>query len=181
MILQNIRFKFTKNSTTGKLFIDNAFSGIYILEPTDMGLEDSMTLAQIMAVKNPRLAVTPKKYTAIPSGTYDLRMVPVAPAFLAHYPYFIQTKVYQLPEVQNIKDYSSVLFHIGNFENAVKQDSEACQIVGNTMAEDAVYGSGQAFEILKTKFPTIAAGGVKYTISRDAQAWLAWQGNNSNQ
>lgn len=171
MKLLNTRTIFTDNSTIGKLTVDGEFL-CYILEPADKGLDDGMTIAQIISTKNERLAMVPKKYTAIPTGTYPLLMVPVAPAFLQHYPYFIKEGIKDLPELQNIKDYGSVLIHIGNYENATKQDSEACQIVGMNTATDFVGGSGVAFDSLKAKcFAAISAGGVTYEIVRDPVAW----------
>jgi hypothetical protein len=180
MKLVNLRHKFSTNSTIGTLYVDGV-ALCNILEPADMGLEDSMTLSHIIAVKNPRMAANPKKFTAIPIGIYPLKLVSGAGIF-NRFPFLKEKytitgeagkKPFMVPELQNIKDYAEVLLHPGNYP----RDTEGCSLVGKFIAgPDFIGDTPDAFYELDSRcFEEIAKGGVTYEIQRDAQAWAAFQ------
>ena len=164
MKLINTRFAFTHNSTIGKLTVDNQIL-CYILEPTDRGLEDSMALEDIQKRK-----IWGK--TAIPTGTYELKLISGAGIFNRFH--FLADKYtvtgetgkipFEIPELQNVKDFSDVLIHPGNYP----KDTEGCSLVGGTIETDFVGATPAAFEALRVHcFDAIRAGGVTYTLQRD--------------
>jgi len=167
MKLVNTRLIFTENSTIGKLTVDGAFL-CYILEPTDRGLDASMPLSELQ-----RLKVFGK--TAIPIGTYNLQLISGVP-IINRFPWitkYYPNNTFMVPELENVPDYEAVLLHPGNYP----KDTEGCSLVGMTIAgPDFVGDTPDAFvKLQKTCFDEIKAGNATYTLTRDPQAWTAFQ------
>ena len=108
---------FTDNSTTGKLFINGEFF-CYTLEDKDRGLNDGMNVLTIKAKKIWGL-------TAIPKGTYDLR-ISLSNRFKR-----------LLPEILNVKGFEGIRIHRGNYAG----NSLGCILVGAKRGADAVFES----------------------------------------
>ncbi len=101
---------FEKGATyrKGHLYYNNKLI-MTTLEPTDRGLDERMSLEQIMRIKVPG-------QTAIPYGTYVVIME-YSPKFKMKTPHLLNTKGFQLIEI-----------HVGNSS----VDTEGCILVGMT-------------------------------------------------
>lgn len=130
MILKVIAIKKTANSTISTLLINEEFE-CYVLEPTDRGLTQSMSLADISAKKVPG-------QTAIPEGTYDVTID------------FSNRFQCDMPLINNIPDYDGVRIHPGNYP----KDTEGCLLLGTDTGEDEVMNSRVAFAAF---FPKLKA------------------------
>lgn len=178
MKLLNVRQIFTEKSTIGKLYVDNVFI-CYVMEPTDRGLNSSMTPQQIIAIKQPG-------QTAIPIGTYPLLLVSGAGIF-NEFP-FLKNKytitgesgkeTFMVPELHGIIDFDQVLLHPGNYP----RDTKGCSLVGMTIAgPDFIGDTPDAFYKLdSTCFAAIKLGGVEYEIQRNPDTWAAFQSSKTN-
>lgn len=108
----------------GKLYID----GIYqcdVLEDVDRGLDDSMTVDEILKKKV-------KGQTAIPTGTY--------PIYITYSPKYKK----KMPLVDNVKGYSGIRIHSGN----THKDTEGCLLVGKNKEVGKVLESRVTFNQL---------------------------------
>lgn len=112
----------------GKYFCDT-------IEDTDRGLDDSMTLKEILKRKI-------KGLTAIPVGVYGIIMNAISPKFSKKQQYqFCKGK---LPRLINVKGFDGVLIHIGN----TAKDSEGCILVGYNKIKGQVTNSTDTFRRL---------------------------------
>ena len=125
------------NSSTyciGHLYIDGKFF-CDTLEDCDRGLDNSMPLKQIQAMKI-------KSKTAIPTGTYNITLRVVSPRLSKKSAYkFCNGKV---PRLVNVKGYDGVLIHIGN----KAEDSLGCILVGENKEKGKVINSTATFHRL---------------------------------
>lgn len=121
------REEFTKDSTIGKLYIDNEFF-CYVLEDCDRGLDQSMSALEIKARKIFGV-------TAIPTGTY--KVITSMSARMKRL----------LPEVINVKGFTGIRIHRGNYAS----DSLGCLIVGMRKAYNSVFDSTIAETALMRK------------------------------
>lgn len=121
------REEFTKNSTIGKLYIDNEFF-CYVLEDCDRGLDQSMSALEIKARKIFGV-------TAIPTGTY--KVITSMSARMKRL----------LPEVLGVTGFTGIRIHRGNYAS----DSLGCLIVGMRKAYDSVFDSTIAETALMRK------------------------------
>lgn len=110
------------------------------LEDTDRGLDQSMTTKEIEEKKV-------YGETAIPYGRYEITMKVQSPKYKA-YKQYQKCKGY-LPRLKNVKGYSGVLIHIGNWP----KDSAGCILVGKNEVKGAVVNSTywfwKLYDILK--------------------------------
>lgn len=125
----------------GKYFCDT-------LEDTDRGLRESMTEAEIAAIKV-------KGATAIPTGTYRIDMQTRSPRF---------GRV--LPRLISVKGYAGVLIHSGN----TAADTEGCILVGENRERGKVLNSRATLEHLLAFLRAAQAEGeeIELTITRSA-------------
>ena len=116
------------------------------LEDTDRGLRESMTEAEIAALKV-------KGATAIPTGTYRIDMQTRSPRF---------GRV--LPRLVSVKGYSGVLIHSGN----TADDTEGCILVGENRERGKVLNSRATLESLLVFLRAAQAEGeeIELTITR---------------
>ena len=123
----------------GKYFCDT-------LEDTDRGLRESMTEAEIAAIKV-------KGATAIPTGTYRIDMQTRSPRF---------GRV--LPRLVSVKGYAGVLIHSGN----TAADTEGCILVGENRERGKVLNSRATLERLLVFLRAAQAEGeeIELTITR---------------
>lgn len=129
LILKRIAFKDTY--TIGRLYVD----GVYFcdtLEDKDRGLDDSMTVEEILRKK---------KYgqTAIPTGTYKVQIT-YSPKYKR-----------MMPLLLGVKGYSGIRIHSGNTD----KDTLGCLLVGlNTkvgMVTDSRNTYSRLYALMKDK------------------------------
>lgn len=114
------RHTFTNNSTIGSLTIDGRFYS-YVLEDRDRGLDQKMSLTEIITRKIFGI-------TAIPTGIYQVKLS-------------MSNRFKRLmPEILNVKGFSGVRIHRGNYAG----DSLGCLIVGLRKGIDSVFESTAA-------------------------------------
>lgn len=102
--------------TIGKLYVDGEYF-CDTLEDTDRGLDQSMSEAEILAVKV-------AGETAIPTGTYNVTLQVVSPKFGKKTAYaFCGGK---LPRLLEVKGFEGILIHGGN----TAADTAGCILVG---------------------------------------------------
>jgi len=141
MELQLKRETFTDESTIGSLTIDNKFE-CFILEDKDRGLNDNLTLEQILKVK-----VYGK--TAIPYGRYEIDWTMSA-----------RFKVF-MPILLNVKGYSGIRIHKGNTE----VDSLGCLLCGTRKKNNMITESTLATRNLYTKIEAAKKQGQRIFIT----------------
>lgn len=108
----------------GKLYIDGKWF-CDVIEDTDRGLDDSMTVEEILKKKV-------KGETAIPTGIY--------PVYLTYSPKYKK----QMPLIDNVKGYSGIRIHSGN----TSKDTEGCLIVGKNKEVGKVLESRKTYDAL---------------------------------
>lgn len=178
MQIQNIRKIFTLNSTIGELSIDGVPADIFIMEPCDLGLDDSLTLPAIIQAKADHFTKT-KEYVAIPTGkAYRLTMYAPPASFMARFPLFVNNKITEIPLFTGIKGYGGVFIHPGIIEIASHQQSEGCQMpaLGVGTAPDTTVQSNEGWMSFMEKCgAAIKSGTATYEPVRDADAWNAFK------
>lgn len=117
--------------TIGNLFInDKKFCDT--LEDTDRGLDASMSVSKIIALKKFGI-------TAIPKGTYEVVMNVVSAKFSKYKQYtFCGGRV---PRLLNVPGYDGVLMHIGN----KPEDTDGCILVGKNTTKGVITSSTETF------------------------------------
>ena len=111
----------------GKLYID----GIYecdTIEDTDRGLDDSMSVKEVLNKKI-------KGQTAIPCGTYPIE--------ITYSPKYKRL----MPLILNVKGYSGIRIHSGN----TSKDTEGCLLVGKNTVVGMVTDSRNTYQKLYAK------------------------------
>lgn len=104
--------------TIGRLYVDGVLL-CNTLEDKDRGLTQLMPLSKIKEVK---IAAV----TAIPAGTYTIRMDIISPKYSLKPWYFKSCHGGRLPRLENVPGYSGILIHPGN----KAADTEGCILVG---------------------------------------------------
>ena len=141
MELQLKRETFTEQSTIGTLTIDGVFE-CFILEDKDRGLNDTLTLDQILKVK-----VYGK--TAIPYGRYEIDWTMSA-----------RFKVF-MPILLNVKGYAGIRIHKGNTEI----DSLGCLLCGTRKITNRITESTLATKNLYAKIENAKKQGQRIYIT----------------
>lgn len=117
----------TNRSTIGELTVNGVFE-CFILEDKDRGLQQGMTLSELMALKI-------KTRTAIPSGRYEI-VVNFSDRFQK-----------MLPLLLDVPAFAGIRIHPGNTDT----DTEGCLLPGKTKSPDMVGSSRAAFTVLFDK------------------------------
>ena len=141
MELQLKREIFTDESTIGSLTIDGKFE-CYILEDKDRGINNTLTLEQILRVK-----VYGK--TAIPYGRYEVDWTMSA-----------RFKVF-MPILLNVKGYAGIRIHKGNTEI----DSLGCLLCGTRKKSNMITESTLATKNLYAKIEAVKKQGQRIYIT----------------
>ena len=123
-----------KDYTIGDLYV-NGKKFCETLEDTDRGLDDRMSLNEIIRGK-----VYGK--TAIPTGVYRVQMGVESPKFGSRS--WAVRWGGRLPRVLNVKGFEGVLVHCGN----TAADTEGCVLVGENKQKGAVINSQATFDRL---------------------------------
>lgn len=140
-LLLNRKYKNCKNGSRvyciGKMYVD----GVYVcdtIEDKDWGWDANTPTAEIALTKKKN-----KSLTAIPHGTYKVRMDRVSPKFnkYAYYHNFCGGK---LPYLCDVRGFEGILIHKG----VTEKSSAGCIIVGYNTIKGQVTNSQKAFESL---------------------------------
>lgn len=126
--------KWKKNEyTIGKLYVDGVFFS-NTLEDRDRGMTSSMSLEEIKKEKK-------AGETAIPTGTYKIRMDISSPRFSKSNWYIKNCNGARMPRFKDVPGYDGVLIHCGN----TAKDTEGCILVGKNDVKGMVTKSKDYF------------------------------------
>ena len=146
--------KWKKNTyTIGKLYVDDKFF-CSTLEDKDRGLDYKMPLSKIKEVKVAAV-------TAIPTGTYKIRMDIISPKYSLKPWYVKNCHGAKVPRLENVPGYQGVLIHIGN----TAKDSAGCILVGVNDVVGMVTKSQATFKALYDKMYAAYKKGETITIT----------------
>lgn len=123
------------NYTIGILSIDGK-RFCETLEDVDRGLNSSMTIDQIKAIKI-------YNETAIPTGTYKITLDTYSQRF-GYSPFYKRICKGNLPRLLNVKGFDGILIHCGN----TNLDTSGCILVGRNLKIGKVLKSKETFEKL---------------------------------
>ena len=139
--------------TIGKLYV-NGKAFCETVEDKDRHLTQNMPLAEIREVKVADV-------TAIPTGTYNVRMDVASPKYSLKPWYFSNCHGGKLPRLENVPGFSGVLIHCGN----TAKDSSGCVLVGRNTAVGMVTDSKNTFLKLYNKMWEAYKKGEKIEIT----------------
>ena len=122
MKLQLIRIANRPTYCIGKLYIDGKYV-CDVIEDVDRGLDDSMSVKEILSKKV-------KGQTAIPCGTYTIE--------ITYSPKYKRL----MPLIMNVKGYSGIRIHSGN----TSKDTEGCLLVGKNTKVGMVTDSRNTYQ-----------------------------------
>lgn len=125
-----------ENFTIGEMSINGTFF-CYTLEDKDRGITDKMSLSEIEKIKT-------KGVTAIPTGTYKVDMETISPKYASRGTSSQYASIgNKLPRLLNVKGFSGILIHIGNYV----KDTEGCILVGSSCnrTSGTISNSGNTF------------------------------------
>lgn len=151
-ILVNRKWK-KEGYTIGKLYID-CVPFCDTLEDKDRGLTSFMPLEKIKVLK--KAAVT-----AIPTGTYNVRMDVVSSKYSKSDWYIRNCHGAKVPRLENVPGYEGILIHSGN----TASDTEGCILVGQNKAVGKVLNSKETFLQLYNKMYAAYSKGDKIQIT----------------
>lgn len=139
--------------TIGKLYIDGV-PFCETLEDKDRGLTSSMPLEKIKVLKKAAI-------TAIPTGTYNVRMDVVSSKYSKSDWYVKNCHGAKVPRLENVPGYAGILIHSGN----TASDTEGCILVGQNKAVGKVLNSKETFLQLYNKMYAVYGKGEKIQIT----------------
>lgn len=119
--------------TIGKLYVDSIFFS-NTLEDRDRGLASTMSIEEIKKKKK-------AGDTAIPTGTYKVRMDIPSPRFSKSNWYIKNCNGAKMPRLKDVPGYDGVLVHCGN----TAKDTEGCILVGKNDVKGMVTKSKDYF------------------------------------
>lgn len=119
--------------TIGKLYVDGVFFS-NTLEDRDRGLTSTMSIEEIKKKKK-------AGDTAIPTGTYKVRMDIPSPRFSKSNWYIKNCNGAKMPRLKDVPGYDGVLIHCGN----TAKDTEGCILVGKNDVKGMVTKSKDYF------------------------------------
>ena len=119
--------------TIGKLYVDGVFFS-NTLEDRDRGLTSTMSIEEIKKKKK-------AGDTAIPTGTYNVRMDIPSPRFSKSNWYIKNCNGAKMPRLKDVPGYDGVLVHCGN----TAKDTEGCILVGKNDVKGMVTKSKDYF------------------------------------
>lgn len=137
----------------GKLYIDGVLF-CETLEDKDRGLTSSMSPGQIKSLKKAGV-------TAIPTGTYHVRMDMVSNRFSKNAWYRNNCHGAKLPRLENVPGFEGILIHPGNTD----KDTEGCILVGQNKVTGKVINSKETFLQLYNKMYSAYQKGDKIDIT----------------
>lgn len=142
-IIDVIRCRSLHGATFGVMFVNDKFQ-CYTLEPYFNPDWDNLKSYDFKAQKEVEKNMH-KRYLAVPSGIYDLRLDIVSPLY-ASKSWSKQFNQGKMPRVM-CSTHDGILIHPGNY----LKDTKGCLLVGNSFTEYGVFDSTQAFKTLYNK------------------------------
>ncbi len=139
--------------TIGKLYIDGVFF-CNTLEDKDRGLTSTMTLEEIKKKKKAGV-------TAIPLGTYNIRMDITSPKYSSKEWYVKNCHGAKMPRLEKVSGYEGVLIHPGNKAS----ETEGCLLIGKNDVKGMVIKSKEYFLTLYNKMYEAYSKGDKIEIT----------------
>ena len=144
MELKLIRKYRKTDYTIGILYVNNKYF-CEILEDTDRGLKDSMSLEEIKKIKI-------KDQTCIPYGTYTITLDVVSPKFSTK-TYYKEVCNGKVPRLLNVKGFEGILIHVGEGSNGHRLTS-GCLLPGFNKIKGQVINSRETFNKLYSLIQT---------------------------
>ena len=123
-----------------------------VLEDTDRGLDDFMSIEEKKKHKKPSI-------TAIPRGTYEVTLDVVSPKYSTN-TFYKQVCNGKVPRLLNVKGFEGILIHAGNSS----KDSAGCLLVGVNKVKGQVLNSRETFKELYKLLKDKHDKGEKITI-----------------
>jgi hypothetical protein len=158
MELKLVRTAKRETYTIGHLYMKDKQNGEWVriadtIEDKDRGLDQSMTEANITAIKV-------KHKTAIPTGKYEIDMTTVSGTFAKKQLYkdFCGGKV---PRLKYVKGFSGILIHSGTDQDS----SSGCIIVGENKVVGKVINSWATFKRIYMLMKRAANNGERITLT----------------
>lgn len=105
-----------------------------VIEDTDRGLKQSMTVQEIKQKKV-------RSKTAIPSGTYLITMNVISPKFKKYKFYYNNARMGRVPRILDVPGFEGILIHCGK----TQFNSAGCLIVGYNTIKGKVTNSEECF------------------------------------
>lgn len=139
--------------TIGKLSIDGV-PFCETLEDKDRGLKNTMSLEEIKSLKKAGI-------TAIPTGTYNVRMDVVSSKYSKSAWYQKNCHGSKVPRLENVPGFEGILIHSGN----TAEDTEGCLLVGQNKVVGKVINSKETFLQLYNKMYVTHQKGEKIEIT----------------
>lgn len=139
--------------TIGKLYVDDE-PFCETLEDKDRGLVSTMPLEKVKAAKV-------YGETAIPTGTYNVRMDVTSNKFSKYDWYQKNCHGAKLPRLVNVPGYEGILIHPGNTD----ADTGGCILVGQNKVKGKVINSKETFLKLYNLMYAAYQKGEKITIT----------------
>lgn len=139
--------------TIGKLYVDGEFF-CNTLEDKDRGLKSTMALAEITKLKKASV-------TAIPTGTYNVRMDIISPKYSSKEWYIKNCNGAKMPRLMEVPGYAGILIHPGN----TAKETLGCLLVGKNDVKGMVTKSKEYFLQLYKKMYAAYKKGEKIEIT----------------
>lgn len=127
-----------------------------ILEDTDRGLDDSMSIAEIKKLKKPSI-------TAIPRGTYEVTLDITSPKFYTK-TFYKQVCNGKLPRLLNVKGFEGILIHVGDGPRGADLSS-GCLLCGYNKVKGQLRDGKEVFKKLYSLLKEAKSRGEKLTIT----------------
>ena len=154
MELKLIRKYRKTDYTIGILYINNKYF-CEILEDTDRGLKDSMSLEEIKKIKI-------KDQTCIPYGTYTITLDVVSPKFSTK-TYYKEVCNGKVPRLLNVKGFEGILIHVGEGSNGHRLTS-GCLLIGRNTIKGGLTEGKKYFQLLYNQMIEAKKRGEKIKI-----------------
>ena len=137
--------------TISRLFVDGERFG-EVLEDRDRGLKQTDSIGYILSKKVPA-------ETAIPSGTYNIRMDVVSPKYAA-VKWYRDLCGGRMPRLEKVPGFDGILIHPGS----TSLDSSGCLLTGKNTAVGRLTSSRDTFKALYAKMLAAHNKGETITI-----------------
>lgn len=139
--------------TIGKLYVDGVFFS-NTLEDKDRGLTSIMSIDEIKKIKKSSI-------TAIPTGTYNVRMDIVSPKYSSKEWFVKNCHGARVPRLENVPGFEGILIHPGNSAS----DTDGCILVGKNDVKGMVTKSKEYFLQLYNKMYAAYSKGEKVMVT----------------
>ena len=127
-----------------------------VLEDTDRGLNDSMSVTEIKRLKKPSI-------TAIPRGTYEITLNVISPKYSTN-SFYKQVCNGKVPRLLNVKGFEGILIHVGDGPRGADLSS-GCLLCGYNKVKGQLRDGKEVFKKLYSLLKEAKSRGEKLTIT----------------